>query len=68
MQSHLHSTVKTASRDKNIPPIIGVFKLSNTLSNFSKNWGMQGDKAKFHNFHELTLTRFSNSSGPQVQK
>ena len=33
----------------------GVFNLSNQLSNFSKNWGMQRDKAEFREFHKLIL-------------
>ena len=37
----------------------GVFNLSNQLSNFSKNWGVQRNKTEFYEFHGLTLTRFS---------
>ena len=41
--------------------IKGVFNLSDQLSNFSKNWGMQRDKTEFHEFHELILLRFCYS-------
>ena len=37
----------------------GVFNLSNQLSNFSKNWGVQHNKTEFHEFHVLILTHFS---------
>ena len=36
----------------------GVFNLSNQLSNFFKNWGMQRGKTEFHAFHGLILPHF----------
>ena len=36
----------------------GVFNLSNQLSNFSRNCGLQGGETKFHQFHELILLRY----------
>ena len=32
--------------------------LSNQLSNFPKNWGTQGSKTEFHEFHKLMLRHF----------
>ena len=38
--------------------IIYITNLSNQLSNFSKNWEMQGDKSKFHEVWGLIFTGF----------
>ena len=44
--------------------IIGVFNLCNQLSNLPKNWGMQGSKTEFHEFHAefTTYLQFKSKS------
>ena len=42
--------------------IKGVFNLSNQLSYFSRNWGMQGGKTKCHKLHVLVLPHVYNLS------
>ena len=41
--------------------IKGIFNLSNQLSNFSKNWGMQHDKTESHKFQRLISPHFCYS-------